>query len=94
MRDTIYRDEAVEVIKKWFEKIKLNPDILIDSIISIPSADRPHGYWIKLGPAEYRCSECGKIQYADDENELNYCCCCGSHNKIRRVIGVEDEESV
>ena len=57
-------------------------------------ADRPQGYWIKLGPAEYRCSECGKIQYADDENELNYCCCCGSHNKIRKVIGAEDEESV
>ena len=45
MRDTIYRDEAVEVIKRWFEKIKLNPDILIDSIISIPSAERPQG-WI------------------------------------------------
>ena len=47
MRDTIYRDEAVEVVKKWFEKIKLNPDILIDSIISLPSADRPQGEWIE-----------------------------------------------
>ena len=39
------------------------------------------------------CSECGKIQIADDVNELNFCCCCGSRNKMRRLKGAEDEES-
>lgn len=38
-KDIIYREDAIEVVKKWFEVIKLNPDILIDSIISIPFAD-------------------------------------------------------
>ena len=46
------------------------------------NADRPQGKWIKTDVATYRCSECGKIQIADDINELNYCC-CGSHNKMR-----------
>ena len=54
-------------------------------------ADRPQGYWIKVYIATYRCSKCGKTQIADDENELNYCCCCGSHNKIRKVIGDHNE---
>ena len=48
-------------------------------------ADRPQGYWTKTDVATYRCSECGKIQIADDDNELNFCCCCGSRNKVRRL---------
>ena len=56
----------------------------------VPSADRPQGYWTKTDVATYRCSECGKIQIADDVNELNYCCCCGSRNKVRRK-GADDE---
>lgn len=39
MSDLIRRDEAVVIIKKWFDFIKLNPDILIDSIKSIPTAE-------------------------------------------------------
>lgn len=43
---------------------------------------RPKGKWIirpdRASDIEYRCSECGKIQFADDTNELNYCCNCGS----------------
>ena len=53
-------------------------------IDKFPSADRPQGYWTKTDVATYRCSECGKIQIADDVNELNFCCCCGSRNKVRR----------
>ena len=41
-----------------------------------------YGEWKKLDVAEYRCMNCGKIQYADDVNELNYCCNCGSRNKV------------
>ena len=52
--------------------------------------DRPQGYWTKTDVATYRCSECGKKQIADDINELNFCCCCGSRNKVRRK-GADDE---
>ena len=54
-------------------------------------ADRPQGYWTKTDVATYRCSECGKVQIADDVNELNFCCCCGSRNKVRRLKGADDE---
>ena len=53
-------------------------------------AGRPHGHWTKTDVATYRCSECGKKQIADDTNELNYCCCCGSRNKVRRLKGADD----
>ena len=43
MKDTIYRENAIEIIRAWFETIKLNPDILVDGIISLPSADKPQG---------------------------------------------------
>ena len=55
-------------------------------------ADRPQGYWTKTDVATYRCSECGKIQIADDVNELNFCCCCGSKNRVRRLKGADDEQ--
>lgn len=63
-----------------------------NTIADLPSADRPQGYWTKTDVATYRCSECGKIQIADDVNELNYCCCCGSRNKVRRK-GADDEDN-
>jgi DNA-directed RNA polymerase subunit RPC12/RpoP len=44
------------------------------------------GKWIRrpdrASDIEYRCSECGKIQFADDTNELNYCCNCGSKMEV------------
>lgn len=47
---------------------------------------RPKGKWIirpdRASDIEYRCSECGKIQFADDTNELNYCCNCGSKMEV------------
>ena len=63
---------------------------MIDKAPTI-DADRPQGYWTKTDVATYRCSECGKIQTADDVNELNFCCCCGSRNKMRRLKGADDE---
>lgn len=41
-------------------------------------AEPKHGHWIERTKCEYRCDQCGKIVFADDENELNYCCCCGA----------------
>ena len=52
--------------------------------IEVDEAEK-YGEWKKLDVAEYRCMNCGKIQYADDVNELNYCCNCGSRNKVRNV---------
>lgn len=53
--------------------------------------NRPQGYWTKTDVATYRCSECGKMQIADDVNELNYCCCCGSRNKVQMLKGAYGE---
>lgn len=36
------------------------------------------GKWTELGKCEYRCSECGKIIFADDETERHYCPNCGA----------------
>ena len=36
--DLISRRAAIDVVAKWFRQIDLNPDICIDSIISLPSA--------------------------------------------------------
>ena len=62
----------------------------MDELMSM-IADRPQGYWTKTDVATCRCSECGKIQVADDVNELNFCCCCGSRNKVWRLKGASDE---
>lgn len=88
--DTIRRADAIKAINCWFECNSL-PQVGEGILHGIPSVDRPQGYWIKVYIATYRCSECGKTQIADDESELNYCCCCGSHNKIRKVIGADDD---
>ena len=84
MSDLIKREDAIEVAYQL--RRKPNDDEWnwwLRSFNAIPSADRPSGYWTKTDVATYRCSECGKIQIADDVNELNFCCCCGSRNKMR-----------
>ena len=40
------------------------------------------GEWATRRKCEYRCSNCGKIIYADDESERRYCPCCGSMNTV------------
>ena len=80
--DKANRLSATEIMNAYHEGVRKG----IAEAYEAYGAERPHGYWIKLGPAEYRCSECGKIQYADDSNELNFCCCCGSDNMERSKI--------
>jgi len=96
MRDTIYRDEAIEIIKKWFEVIELNPDILIDGIVSLPSADRPQGEWIiSTSDHESICSVCGEKEaefiYGTEMwyglGKSKFCPSCGARTK-----GVDDED--
>lgn len=105
MRDTIYRDEVVEVVKKWFEKIRLNPDTLIDGIVSLPSADRLQGEWL-IGnrPLEgkfrlYRCSVCGYEPFYKGEPitptnmTLLYCPNCGAR-MFAKDINVPSKKGV
>ena len=50
-----------------------------DIINKAPTIEPKRGKWIKRKrKCEYKCSECGKIVFADDENELNFCCSCGA----------------
>ena len=46
---------------------------------------KQEGKWEKMGECEYRCLNCGKIIFADDENERNYCPCCGA-----KMLGVSE----
>ena len=96
MSDLINRKDVIALIKPMVGEFTDNGfmvdyERVLSILEEIPSADRPQGYWIKIDVATYRCSECGKIQIADDVNELNFCCCCGSRNKIRRMKGADDE---
>ncbi len=55
-------------------------------IAEAPSIDiePKRGKWIKRNTkCEYKCSECGKIVFADDQNELNFCCSCGAEMRER-----------
>ena len=94
--DLIKRKSVITTIEAMFERCTTYDiidykELMLEAVKVLPSADRPQGYWTKTDIATYRCSECGKIQIADDVNELNFCCCCGSRNKIRRMKGADDE---
>jgi ABC-type ATPase with predicted acetyltransferase domain len=78
---TFDEEKLREIVKEAVERFKEEYEIV----------DRPQGHWTKTDVATYRCSECGKLQIADDVNELNFCCCCGSRNKMRRLKGADDE---
>lgn len=55
----------------------------VEMAIEALQAEPKHGHWIERAKCEYRCDQCGKIVFADDENELNYCCSCGAKMKRR-----------
>lgn len=52
--------------------------------------DRPKGEWARRNKCEFRCSVCGKIIYADCENERNYCPNCGSKNRVNIFLKWDD----
>lgn len=85
INDTIYREDAINVVEKNSYYIggrgaKLK--IAIAEIKALPSADRLQGEWIieidANGNTYGRCSICGMRQYA---GQLNYCPDCGSRMK-------------
>ena len=88
MSDRLLKES--DVLRIAFQLPLVVNSAFADAVKALPTADRPQGYWTKIDVATYRCSECGKIQIADDVNELNFCCCCGSRNKIRRKGAGDD----
>lgn len=79
-------EEAIEALTS---NVVENPELMyeaLDLAIKALEQARPKGKWIirpdRASDIEYRCSECGKIQFADDTNELNYCCNCGSKMEV------------
>ena len=93
MSDLIKREDAIGALNGWLKQNRF-PEFGDGILHLVPSANRPQGYWAKTDVATYRCSECGKIQIADDDSELNFCSCCGSRNKVRRLKGTDDEHTV
>lgn len=80
MSDLIRRQDAIDVVRKWFDKIELNGDICIDGIISLPTVRPKTGTWIKRpkGALGYICTACGK---SDVSNKFDYCPNCGAKMK-------------
>lgn len=82
--DCISRAEAIDVVRKWFDKIELNGDICIDGIISLPSA-QPEQRWIPVTERlpenrvyvlatyryEYGLIDCGITWYGEAEKKWN-----------------------
>ena len=92
MKDTIYRQEAVDAVIEWYG-CKPNDIEAFEKIIeAIPSADRPQGKWLiektLYDNYNYRCSYCDWYEchaYPDVE-PYNYCPNCGA-----RMKGADDE---
>ena len=81
MEDLIRRSDAIDVISLWFKKIELNPDILIDGIKTLPSADRPQGEWIQNENGTFSCSECRSWIPKEQRLYARYCLYCGTPMK-------------
>lgn len=82
MGDLISRQAAIDVVRGWFEKIELNPDICIDGIVSLPSAqpEKKKGKW-KRNEFGSWCEKCGRYAYLDKWDrvwESDFCPFCGA----------------
>ena len=84
MKDTIYRDEAIEICERWKRKAAKEQngegwymaDILLRFMKEMPSAERPRGYWFyswNIFSKGYECTNCHKKSIA----EYDYCPNCG-----------------
>lgn len=88
MRDTIYRDEAIALVNKlvcstgnsdYDDGRETEREAIKESLIALPSADRPQGEWIFRGDGKAICSDCGKSYDWDFEAQYyNYCPECGA----------------
>ena len=83
-KDIIYREDAIEALKGR-ENILHDAYTAVAIIRSIPSADRPRGYWFyscSIFSRGYECTNCHKKSIA----EYDYCPRCGA-----RMKGADDE---
>ena len=84
MKEHIEREAAIEVVGKYFENtLGLNPDICVDGIRCIPSADvRPvvRSSWELLANGDGICLHCGSLQKHiwDVDSCQNFCGHCGA----------------
>ena len=98
MRDTIYREDAIEAIKDnsfalGDDYMEINGYGAIDDIRALPSADRPRGEWIDMGDFE-QCSVCKGTRLKEFQSyygkvtwiKTPYCPSCGAKMK-----GADDE---
>lgn len=92
MRDTVYRDEVIEICKRWRRKaIKEQngegwymADILLKFIQRMPSADRPQGEnLLEEYPSLFECSICGASCFDTIPWDCNiiFCPNCGARMK-------------
>ena len=92
MKDTIYREDAIEAIKgnSYLDDdyIEINGYGAIKDIRALPSADRPQGEWIKFGLGRGTrilfCTNCERrIEMPLSQGDSNYDFCpnCGAKMK-------------
>lgn len=101
-KDTIYREDAMALVNKpvcptWnsdYDEGKENErEAIKESLIALPSADRPQGEWKHLKGDEWFCSNCGYVVWTEGswehplERGKDYCEHCGA-----RMKGADDEE--
>lgn len=85
IKDTIYREDAIEAIRKARTSDVVSyqyADLFINALCRVPSADRPRGKWIFHSEWEehycrYECSLCGRTY----DYDMNYCGFCGARMK-------------
>ena len=84
MNDFISREKAIKAIKWWFDILEQNPDILIDAIMTLPSADQNIAQVEKIempNPKHevYKCLKCGQYMHKTNwSHPVNYCSNCGA----------------
>jgi hypothetical protein len=80
--DCINREEALNVVHKYFEHyLKLNDDICLDGLRSLPSVTPKEktGHWMKISPADiFECSKCGQNVMTSDICAYKFCHGCGA----------------
>ena len=89
MRDTIYRDDAIEAVGNYFELINYSRRYAKSILNKVPSADRTQGEWIKRH-GTINCSVCKRSNWSacfeDTVRSFNFCPNCGA-----RMKGADDD---
>ena len=98
MKDTIYRQDAIEAIKgntfaPGVDYMEINGYGAIEDIRALPSADRPQGEWIKFGLGRGTrilfCTNCERrieVPLSQGDSNYDFCPNCGA-----RMKGADDE---